>query len=73
MTTWPVANKLTAMVDGETMATPLSLMKQAVHGDTSALEQLPSHLDLFLGLNPGSMGEISAIALAYRPCVYALP
>lgn len=63
MTTWPVANKLTAMVDGETMATPLSLMKQAVHGDTSALEQLPSHIDLFLGLNPGSMGEISAIAL----------
>ena len=47
MTTWPVANKLTAMVDGETMATPLSLMKQAVHGDTSALEQLPSHLDLY--------------------------
>ena len=36
MTTWPVANKLTAMVDGETMATPLSLMKQAIHQGSSA-------------------------------------
>lgn len=64
MTTWPVAKHLTAAVDGETMATPLSLMKSVVQGASDAsLDQLPSSLDLFLGLNPGSMGEISAVAL----------
>lgn len=62
MTTWPVANHLTQAVDGETMATPLALMKNVLHG-SGALADLPSSLDLFLGLNPGSMGEISTVAL----------
>ena len=38
-------------------------MKQAVHGDTSALEQLPSAFELFIGANGGSLGEVSALAL----------
>jgi len=63
MTTWPKIQQFTSYVDAETAATPLALMKQAVKGDTSALNELPSSLDLFLGMNPGSIGEISAIAL----------
>ncbi len=63
MTTWPVAHSLVGTVDGETMATPLYWMKAAIKGTEGAMSQIPSSLDLFLGLNPGSLGEISAIAL----------
>lgn len=62
MTTWPTPLNMLEKVDAETMATPLSLMKGVMHGSAS-LSDLPSSLDLFLGLNPGSMGEISAVAL----------
>lgn len=62
MTTWPTPRTLASAVDAETMATPLSTMKNVLHG-TGSLDALPRSLDLFLGLNPGSMGEISAIAL----------
>ena len=63
MTSWPVAGQLAAYTDAETAATPLALMKMAVKGDAAALEQLPSTMDLFLGNNPGCIGEISALAL----------
>ena len=63
MTSWPKIGQLTSFIDAETAATPLSLMKQAVHGDTSALEQLPSAFELFIGANGGSLGEVSALAL----------
>ena len=35
----------------------------AMHGDATALQQLPDALSLFLGNNPGSLGEVSALAL----------
>lgn len=63
MTSWPVVGQHMSYLDAETAATPLSLMKAAIHGDTSALSQLPDTLDLFLGMNPGCVGEISAVAL----------
>ena len=63
MTSWPVPGQLASYTDAETAATPLALMKQAVHGDTGALDRLPGSLDLFLGNNPGCIGEISALAL----------
>jgi electron transport complex protein RnfD len=63
MTSWPAAHQLGAYIDAETCATPLSLMKAAVKGNADALGQLPSSLDLFLGNNPGSLGEVSALAL----------
>ena len=63
MASWPKIGQLTSYIDAETAATPLSLMKQAVHGDTSALEQLPSAFELFIGANGGSLGEVSALAL----------
>lgn len=49
--------------DAETGATPLALMKMAVKGDVNALGQLPDTLSLFLGNNPGSLGEVSALTL----------
>ena len=63
MTSWPVAGQLAAYTDAETAATPLALMKMAVHGDVEALNQLPDTLSLFLGNNPGCIGEISSVAL----------
>jgi electron transport complex protein RnfD len=63
MTTWPVSGQLTSYLDAETAATPLSLMSQAIHGDASALSQLPSAWELFIGQNGGCIGEVSAIAL----------
>ncbi len=63
MTSWPQAGQWMSYTDAETAATPLALMKQAVHGDADALSQLPSVMDLFLGNNPGCIGEVSALAL----------
>ena len=63
MTSWPNIGQLSRYTDAETGATPLALMKQAVHGDIEALGQLPDIFDLFLGNNPGCIGEISALAL----------
>lgn len=68
MTSWPKIGQFASYVDAETAATPLSLMKMAVHGDTSALSQLPSAFSLFIGANGdqfggGSLGEVSALAL----------
>ena len=40
-----------------------ALMKMAVKGDANALGQLPDTLSLFLGNNPGSLGEVSALAV----------
>ena len=63
MTTWPVVGQLTSYMDATTGATPLALMKQAIHGDTSALSQIPDALNLFIGQNGGCIGEVSALAL----------
>ena len=65
MTSWPVVGQLTSYTDAETAATPLALMKMAVHGDTAALSQLPDTMTLFLGNNPGCIGEVSALALLH--------
>ena len=63
MTSWPKVGQVTSYLDAETAATPLALMKQAVHGEASALDQLPSAVDMFIGNNPGCIGEVSALAL----------
>ena len=63
MTTWPTIGQMDSYTDAATGATPLSLMKAAIHGDASALNQLPDTLSLFLGNNPGCIGEISSVAL----------
>ena len=63
MTSWPLVQQWGSYTDAETGATPLALMKMAVKGDVNALGQLPDTLSLFLGNNPGSLGEVSALAL----------
>jgi electron transport complex protein RnfD len=69
MTTWPLSNKMSAVlwnadaaakaasgsVDAVTGATPLALFANA--------KDVPSNMDMFLGTINGSMGEISAAAL----------
>lgn len=55
MTSWAIPKSL----DAVTMATPLSLLKEG--GDVAA--EGYNYLDMFLGFMPGSIGEISALAL----------
>lgn len=58
MTTWPrPLGWASSYLDAETMATPLSLIKGG------KLTELPDALNMFLANTPGSLGEISALAL----------
>ena len=58
MTTWPrPLGWASSYLDAETMATPLALIKGG------ELEALPDALNMFLANTPGSLGEISALAL----------
>lgn len=57
MASWPVI-MTTWVVDGVSMATPLSIMEGG-----SALTDSYSYGQLFLGTMPGCIGEVSAIAL----------
>lgn len=63
MTSWPVQFQWASYTDVTTAATPLSLMKAAINGDTSALEKLPSAWEMFIGGDYGCIGEVSAAAL----------
>ncbi len=63
MTTWPETGQLMAYADATTGATPLALMKQAIAGNTDALSQLPSYMNLLIGNNGGCLGEVSVLAL----------
>ena len=62
MTSWPVPGQLTAYTDATTAATPLSIMQRAIKGE-DVLDQLPSSIDLLVGNNGGTVGEVCAIAL----------
>ena len=58
MTTWAVPAARSKVVDGATMATPLSIMKAG-----EALPDYFSYGNMLLGTMPGCIGEVSAIAL----------
>lgn len=58
MTSWAVPSVMRGVVDGVTMSTPLSYMH---NGD--ALPEYFNYLNMFLGGIPGSIGEISALAI----------
>lgn len=63
MTTWPVSGSV-EYLDAQTGATPLSLMKWAIQsGDASVLKDLPSSIDMLVGMQGGSLGEVSALLL----------
>lgn len=63
MTSWPV-NKL-AGIDAVTSATPLSLIKEGITNgkSISQIQGLPNMNDVMLGIDGGSLGEISALLL----------
>ena len=58
MGTWTVPNSLTGAVDATTMATPLSYMYSGAEMPTYY-----SYADLLIGNRPGSIGELSSLAL----------
>ena len=67
MTSWPLAKGFkTQYIDAETGATPLGLLKEGLKTGKSTsqiMDQIPSHMELFIGQMSGSMGEIAAVAL----------
>lgn len=63
MTSWPETHQMLAYADAVTTATPLSLMKEALSGNTAALNQLPELWQVFVGNTAGCIGEVSALAL----------
>lgn len=67
MTMWPTAvENNTTIADAVTGATPLGMIKEGLmFGETmtSISANLPSSLDMFLGISGGSIGEMSALAL----------
>jgi len=64
MTLWPKAGQILHYTDATTGATPLGVAKAIQSGAPGmSWDQVPSTLDMLLGLHGGSLGEISAIAL----------
>ncbi|WP_425234696.1 RnfABCDGE type electron transport complex subunit D [Ulvibacterium sp.] len=67
MTLWPTAvENNTTIADAVTGATTLGIIKDGLQFGETMTElsaQLPSHLNLFLGITGGSLGEMSALAL----------
>lgn len=66
MTTWPEVGQLTSYTDATTGATPLGIIKAVINNAPGAsLGQLPALPDLLFGVNMGSLGEVSALALLF--------
>ncbi|HSH18800.1 MAG TPA: RnfABCDGE type electron transport complex subunit D [Draconibacterium sp.] len=63
MTSWPV-NRL-ADVDALTTATPLGLIKEGISNGipVSQIKGLPNISEMFVGIDGGSLGEVSALLL----------
>lgn len=62
MTTWPTPHfGHPFIIDGQTAATPLKILKS--NDPETVLSQMPDYLHLFLGNIGGCIGEISALAL----------
>lgn len=67
MTSWPLpVESRMSYIDAVTGATPLAIVKEGLSKGTSMsqlAEQIPSHMQLFMGTMGGSLGEIAAFAL----------
>lgn len=71
MTTWPVSGSV-EYLDAQTCATPLSIMQTAIQsGDASVLNELPSSMDMLIGMHGGALGEVSALLLLLG-CVFMI-
>jgi electron transport complex protein RnfD len=67
MTSWPLplVSRM-QYLDAATGATPLGIVKEGLRNGeamSSITQQVPDHMQLFLGTMNGSLGEVSAIAL----------
>ena len=65
MTSWPTQGA-TFSLDAVTGATPLGILKDGLRNGEpvdSLMTQMPSYSDFFFGLQAGSLGEMSALAL----------
>lgn len=68
MTSWPTpgGDNLTRYLDASTGATPLAIVKEGLKSGkplSELLGEIPSNLDLFVGHQGGSAGEMAALAL----------
>ena len=67
MTSWPKVSAMNfSLVDAETGATPLGVVKEGLkNGEpfSELVNQIPSFMDMTVGNMGGSLGEVSAIAL----------
>ncbi len=67
MTSWPLpVESRMSYIDAITGATPLGIVKEGLSKGTpmsQLAEQIPSHMQLFMGTMGGSLGEIAAFAL----------
>lgn len=67
MTSWPLpVSSRMHYLDAATGATPLGVIKEGLRNGevmSSIAQQVPDHMELFLGYMNGSLGEVSAVAL----------
>lgn len=67
MTSWPLPiESRMSYIDAVTGATPLAIVKEGLSAGTpmsQIADQIPSHMQLFMGAMGGSLGEIAAFAL----------
>jgi electron transport complex protein RnfD len=67
MTSWPLPYvSRMQYLDAATGATPLGIVKEGLRNGemmSSISQQVPDHMQLFLGTMNGSLGEVSAVAL----------
>ncbi len=65
MTSWPQPGQWMKYTDALTGATPLGIIKEGLATKTigEIMPEIPSFLNLFLGNNMGSAGEVAAFAL----------
>lgn len=64
MTTWPIPGQGFMVIDGETGATPLSIMKGAIKSlNDKPLTELPDNMQMLMGETGGCLGEVCALAL----------
>ena len=67
MTSWPLPKGFeTSLTDAVTGPTPLGIMKEGLKAGQSVdqlMDQVPSHMELFVGNMNGSLGEIAGLAL----------
>jgi electron transport complex protein RnfD len=67
MTSWPLPiESRMSYLDAMTGATPLGVMKEGLkNGEqmSALMDQIPSHMQLFIGNMGGSLGEVAGVAL----------